>query len=67
MKTNSYSGRLDLLASVGCEVDGTARISAVKDDFVCLENAEILGDSIAHLRVKVKGCFKGKGDKVKFK
>ncbi len=67
MKTNSYSGRIELLSAVGCVVDGEARISAVKDEFVCLENAQILGDTVAHLRVKIKGHFKGKWDKVKFK
>ena len=54
MKTNSYSGRIDLLSAVGCVVAGEARISAVKDEFVCLENAQILGDTVAHLRVKIK-------------
>jgi len=67
MKTNSYSGRIELLSAVGCVVDGEARISAIKDEFVCLENAQILGDTVAHLRVKIKGHFKGKWDKVKFK
>jgi hypothetical protein len=60
MKQNSYSGRIELLSAVGCVVDGEARISAIKDEFVCLENAQILGDTVAHLRVKIKGHFKGK-------
>jgi len=67
MKTNSYSGRINLLSAVGCVVDGEARISAIKDEFVCLENADILWSKVANLRVKIKGHFKGKWDKVKFK
>lgn len=67
MATNSYDGRIDLLASVGCEVDGEARISAIVDDFVCLQDAEILGVTVSHIWVKIKGHFKAKGDRVKFK
>jgi hypothetical protein len=53
-KQNDYTGRIDLLSAVGCVVDGEARISIIKDDFVCLEDAEILGNRVAHLRVKIK-------------
>lgn len=67
MKTNSYSGRIDMLPRTGCEVCWDWTISAIKDCFYCLQDVNIMDTKVDHVRVKVKWCFKGKGDKVKFK
>jgi len=62
-----YKGRIELSTALGCEVEGEGTISAVVDDKYCIQNADILGNIVNHLRVKVKGRFKWKGEKVKFK
>lgn len=62
-----YKGRLELLPLVWCEVEGEGTIGAVVDDKYSIQNADILGNIVNHLRVKVKGRFKWKGEKVRFK
>lgn len=62
-----YKWRLELLSSVWCEVEWEGTISAVVDDKYCIQNADILGNIVNHLRVKVKWRFKWKGEKVRFK
>jgi len=62
-----YKGRIELSTALGCEVEGEGTISAVVEDKYCIQNADILGNIVNHLRVKVKGRFKWKGEKVKFK
>jgi hypothetical protein len=62
-----YKWRLELLPLVWCEVEGEGTIGAVVDDKYSIQNADILGNIVNHLRVKVKGRFKWKGEKVKFK
>ena len=53
-----YKGRIELSTALGCEVEGEGTISAVVDDKYCIQNADILGNVVNHLRVKVKGRFK---------
>jgi len=62
-----YKWRLELSTALGCEVEGEGTISAVVEDKYCIQNADILGNIVNHLRVKVNGRFKWKGEKVKFK
>jgi len=60
-----YKWRLELSTALGCEVEGEGTISAVVDDKYCIQNADILGNIVNHLRVKVKGQIQMKGGKGK--